>query len=184
MSGYDKQMVDVGFNSTVAVHDGTVIIAWNVIDLFSLKIRIMASIYAGEIMSSEGPIKLGTRSGYSPSAFVDAGNYLLNTGIDLAADADGNFFVAWGGSNFLSNHIYLKEIYADGGSLSNDIQVSRGIDVNYSPSIAADTQGNIIVTWAKTSPVDLFTGMSAIYARRYDNNLQALGDEFKVNLSY
>ena len=184
VSGYDKQLVDVGFNSTVAVHDDRMIIAWNVVDVFSLQVRIMASIFGGGIMSSEGPIKLGTRLGYSPSAFVDAGNYLLNTGIDLAADADGNFFVAWGGSTLLNKHIYLKEIYADGGSLSNEIQVSQGFDSNKSPSIATDTQGNIIVTWAKTSPVDLFTGMSAIYARRYDNSLQALGDEFKVNLSY
>ena len=184
VSGYEKQLVDVGFNSTVAVHDDRMIIAWNVIDLFSLKVRIMASVFGGEIMSSDGPIKLGTRSGYSPSAFVDAGNYLLNTGIDVAADANGNFFVTWGGSNVLNSHIYLKEIYADGGSLSNEIQISQGFDSNKSPSIAIDTQGNIIVTWNRVSPVDLFSGMSSIFARRYNNNLQALGDEFKVNLSY
>ena len=182
VSGHDKQMVDLGFNSTVAVHDGTVIIAWNAFDLFTWKIRVMVKVFSDEIMST--PMQLGTRAGYSPAAFVDAGNYLGNTGLDITADTDGNFFVAWGGSNFLSNHIYLKKIYSDGISLSNDIQVSRGIDVNYSPSIAADTQGNIIVTWNKVSITNLLTGISSINARRYDNNLQALGDEFKVNLSY
>ena len=181
---YDKQLLDMGFNSSVAAQGDKMIFAWNVLDIFSLKIRIMASVYTADTLTSEGPIKLGTRLGYTPSAFVDAGNYLINAGIDVTADANGNFFVAWSGSNLLSNHIYLKEIYADGGSLSNEIQVSQGFEVNQSPSIATDSQGNIIVTWNKVSPLDLFTGISSIYARRYDGNLQALGDEFKVNLSY
>jgi hypothetical protein len=181
---YDKQMVDLGFNSSVATQGDKILFAWNVFDLFSLKIRIMATIYSPETQTAGGPIQLGTRLGYTPSAYVDAGNYLVNTGIDVASDANGNFFVAWGGSNLLSNHIYLKEIYADGGSLSNEIQVSQGFEVNYSPSIATDTQGNIIVTWNKVSPLQPFKGIASIYARRYDSNLQALGDEFKVSLSY
>ena len=144
----------------------------------------MATIYSPETQTLEGPIQLGTRLGYTPSAYIDAGNYLVNTGIDVASDPNGNFFVAWGGTNLLSNHIYLKEIYADGGSLSNEIQVSQGFEVNYSPSIATDTRGNIIVTWNKVSPLQPLKGISSIYARRYDSNLQALGDEFKVNLNY
>jgi hypothetical protein len=159
------------------------IIAWNAFDIFTWKIRVMVKAYSDEITSSD-TLQLGTRAEYSPAAFVDAGSYLGNNGLDIATDTDGNFFVTWGGSNLLSNHIYLKKIYSDGSSLSNDIQVSKGIDVNYSPSIATDTQGNIIVTWNTVSMTKLFTGISSISARRYDNNLQALGDEFKVNLSY
>ncbi len=181
---YDKQMLDLGFNSSVATQGDKILFAWNVFDIFSLKIRIMATIYSPETQTLEGPIQLGTRLGYTPSAYIDAGNYLVNTGIDVASDPNGNFFVAWGGTNLLSNHIYLKEIYADGGSLSNEIQVSQGFEVNYSPSLATDTRGNIIVTWNKVSPLQPLKGISSIYARRYDSNLQALGDEFKVNLNY
>jgi hypothetical protein len=181
---YNQQLLDFGFNSSVATQGDKILFAWNVFDIFSLKVRIMATIYSAETQTAGNPIQLGTRLGYTPTAYVDAGNYLANTGIDLASDADGNFFVAWSGKNLLSNHIFLKEIYADGGSLSNEIQVSQGFEVNYSPSIATDTQGNIIVTWNKVAPLDMITGISSIYARRYDNNLQALGDEFQVNLSY
>ena len=184
VSDYDKQMVDVGFNSTVAVHEDKMIIAWNVLDIFSFKVRIMANIYVAGTISSDSPVKLGNRPGYNPAAFVDAGNYLVNTGMDIASDTNGNFFVAWGGGNAINKHVYLKEIYADGGSLSSEIQVSQGFEVNNNPSIATDTQGNIIVTWNKVSPLDIITGISSIYARRYDNSLQALGDEFKVNFSY
>jgi hypothetical protein len=180
---YDKQRLDMGFNSSVATQGDKILFVWNVFDIFSLKIRIMATVYSAETQISEGPIQLGTGLGYTPSAYVDAGNYLFNTGIDVASDVNGNFFVAWRGSNLLSNHIYLKEIYTD-GSLSNEIQVSQGFEINQTPSIATDTQGNIIVTWSKISPLQLFKGISSIYARRYDSNLQALGDEFKVNLSY
>ncbi|MDX1778861.1 MAG: hypothetical protein R3339_08260, partial [Thermodesulfobacteriota bacterium] len=115
MKDYDKLMLNVGFNSSVASQGDKILFAWNVLDIFSLKIRIMATIYTPETQTAEGPIQLGTRLGYTPSSYVDAGNYLVNTGIDVAADAHGNFFVAWGGTNLLSKHIYLKEIYADGG---------------------------------------------------------------------
>jgi len=62
--------------------------------------------------------------------------------------------------------------------------VSQGFDANYGPSIATDSQGNVIITWNKFSLANLFSGAFSVYARRFDNNLQALGDEFKVNVSY
>jgi hypothetical protein len=121
---------------------------------------------------------------YVPSAFVDAGNTLLNSGIDIAVNSEGNFLITWGGSNLVSSHIYLKEVDSTEGYLSSEMQVSQGAGVNSAPSIATDTQGNIIITWNKVSPANLFTGISSVFARRYDNNLQALGDGFKVNFSY
>jgi len=185
LEDYDQITVALGFNSSVAVNEsGTMILAWNTFDIFSFKIRVNAALFAGTVAPSEGPLQLGVRSAYTPSAFVDTGNTLLNTGIDIAYDSEGDFFVTWGGSNLFSNHVYLKEIDSTGGYLSNELQVSQGAGVNYAPSIATDSQGNIIIVWNKVSPAQLFTSFSAVYARRYDNNLQALGDEFKVNLSY
>ena len=90
----------------------------------------------------------------------------------------------WGGAKFNGTHIYLKAIYSDGVVLSNEVQVSQGFNKNYGPSIATDSQGNIIVTWNKFSLEGLFKGTRAVYARRFDSNLQALGDEFKVNVVY
>jgi hypothetical protein len=185
VSGYDKQMVGTGFNSAVAVNEsGTMIIVWNTLDIFSFKTRINAALFAGPETPAEDPIQLGTRSGYTPSAFVDAGNDLFNSGIDIVANSEGNFLVTWGGSNLFSSHVYLKEVDSVEGYLSNEMQVSQGVQSNHSPSIATDSQGNIVITWNKVTPANLFTGFSSIFARRYDSNLQALGDEFKVNFMY
>jgi hypothetical protein len=160
------------------------VIAWNAIDLFSFKVRIMAALYSPTGTSSSGPLQMAMSSGYSPSAFVDAGNYLFNTGIDIAPDSQGNFFITWGGSNLFNDNIYLKAIYNGGSSLSSEIKVSQGFDLNNAPSLAVDSEDNIIVAWNKVSLANLLSGIGSVYARRYDNSLQALGDEFKVNLSY
>ncbi len=185
VSGYNKQMVGMGFNSRVAVNSSnTMVIAWNAIDLFSFKVRIMAALYSPTGTSASGPLQMALSPGYSPSAFVDAGNYLFNTGIGIAPDRQGNFFIAWGGSNLFSDNIYLKAIYNGGSSLSSEIKVSQGFDINNAPSLAVDSEDNIIVAWNKVSLANLLSGIGSVYARRYDNALQALGDEFKVNSSY
>ncbi|KPJ61726.1 MAG: hypothetical protein AMJ42_01030 [Deltaproteobacteria bacterium DG_8] len=184
VSGYDALTVGTGFKSTVAVDSsGNMIIAWNRFDIFTLKVRIEAAIYPAGESSSKGPFEVGVRSNYAPSNYVDDGSYFLNTGIDVAADSEGNFFVTWGGRNLFSSHIYLREIYSN-GYLSNEKTVSQGFDTNYGPSIATDSRGYIIVTWNRFSLLNLFTGAISVYARRYDSNLQALEDEFKVNISY
>jgi hypothetical protein len=185
VSGYNKQMVGMGFNSRVTVNSSnTALIAWNAVDLFTFKVRIMAALFSPTGTSSSGPLQMGISSAYTPSAFVDAGNYLSNTGIDIAPDSGGNFFVTWGGSNLFNDNIYLKVIYGGGSSLSSEIKVSQGFDFNNSPSIAIDSEDNIIIAWNKVSLANVLSGIGSVYARRYDNALQALGDEFKVNLSY
>ncbi len=185
VSDHDKLVVGMGFNSRVAVNNSnTMLIAWNVIDLFTFKVRIMAALSAPTAPPSSEPLQMEMGSGYAPAAFVDAGNYLFNTGIDIAPDSEGNFFVTWGGSNLFNDNIYLKAIYGGGASLSSEIKVNQGFDFNNAPSIAIDSEDTIIVVWNKISLSNLLSGSSSVYARRYDNALQALGDEFKVNLSY
>lgn len=185
VSGYDKQLLALGFNSAVAVNEsGTMAIVWNTIDLISFRVRIKAALIPGTGTPSQTILEVGTRSGYTPASFVDAGNHLFNTGIDIAANSEGNFLVTWGGSNLFRSHVYLKEIDSIQGYLSNEIQVSQGVEANYGPSLATDSAGNSIITWSKGSLANVFTGISAVFARRYDSNLQALGDEFKVNFSY
>ena len=157
VSGYNQQMVGLGFNSRVAVNSSnTALIAWNAVDLFTFKVRIMAALFSPTDTSSSGPLQMGISSAYTPSAFVDAGNYLSNTGIDIAPDSDGNFFVTWGGSNLFNDNIYLKVIYGGGSSLSSEIKVSQGFDFNNSPSIAIDSEDNIIVAWNKVALSNLF----------------------------
>lgn len=187
VSDYDKLTVAIGLLSTVEVDSsGNMIIAWNTFDISTtLKVRIMSAIYPAEESSSRKVFEVGVRRPDSAtSAFVDTGDNFLNMGIDIAADTEDNFFVAWGGSNFFGSHIYFKEIYSDGYYLSNEVQVSQGFDFNFGPSIATDSKGNVIITWNRFSLADLFTGAFSVYARRFDNTLQALGDEFKVNISY
>jgi len=185
VSGFDKQTVAIGLLSTVEVDSsGNMIIAWNTFDIFSLKVRIMSAIYPADVSSPRKVFEVGVRPDSAPSAFIDTGDNFFNMGIDIASDSEDNFFLAWGGSNFFGSHIYFKEIFSDGYYLSNEVQVSQGFDLNFGPSIATDTQGNAIVTWNRFSLADLFTGAFSVYARRFDNSLQALGDEFKVNVSY
>jgi hypothetical protein len=185
VSDYDKLVVGIGFNSRVAVNNSnTMLIAWNAIDLFTFKVRIMAALSAPTAAPSSAPLQMEMGEGYTPSAFVDAGNYLFNTGIDIAPDSAGNFFITWGGSTLFNDNIYLKAIYSGGSSLSEEIKVSQGSDFNNSPSLAIDSADNIIVAWNKVSLANLLSGSGSVYARRYDNTLQALGDEFKINLSY
>jgi len=186
VSGYDKETVAIGFNSEVATDSNSnMIIVWNTFDIFTLKTRIMAEIYTATAeSSSKAPFEVAVRSDYDPSNLVDTDNYFLIRGMDVSADSEGNFFITWGGSNIGSEHIYLKPIYSDGSSLTSDIQVSQGFDLNYDPAIAVDSQGNIIITWNKFTLANLLTGAESIYARRYDNNLRPLGDEFKVNVVY
>jgi len=184
VSGYDKQTVAIGFKSAVDVDsNGNMIIVWNRFDIFTLEVRIMAAIYSTEESSSRGSFEVGVRSTYASSNYVDDGSHFLNTGINVAADSEGNFFCTWSGRDLFSTHIYLRKIYSN-GELSNEKRVSQGFDTNYGPSIAVDNRGYIIVTWNRFSLFDLFTGPVSVYARRYDNNLQALEDEFKVNISY
>jgi hypothetical protein len=130
---------------------------------------------SGETTSSE-LFKVGVQSEYALSNYLDNGNHTSIKGMDMAADNNGNFFIVWAGKNTLRSQIYLKAIYGNGSYLSNEVQVSQGFEKNHNPSIATDSQGNVIITWNKSS--------SSVYARRFDNNLQALGDEFKVNVVY
>lgn len=186
VSGYDKETIAVGFNSRVATDSsGNMLIAWNTFDIFTLTTRIMAAIYsATEDSTSGAPFEVTVRSDYAPSDYVDNGNHFSIKGMDVAADSEGNFFITWGGSDIISTHVYLKAIYSDGNYLSSEIQVSQGFDSDYYPSIATDSQGNIIITWNRFSLLELLTGAYSIYARRFDNSLQPLGDEFKVNAAY
>jgi len=184
VSGYDKETVGIGFNSKIAVDEsGNMMIAWNVLDILTLKVRIMAAIYATGGDTEKPAFEVGVL-GYAPTSYVDNGNDYINRGIGAAADSEGNFFIAWGGGDLFDNHVYLKEIYSDDYYLSNEIQVSQGFNLNYDPSIAIDSKGNLVITWNKNETESLLGGTYSIYARRYDTNLQALGDEFKVNVSY
>ena len=183
----DKETLSMGFNSTVASNSsGDMIIAWNTFDFLTLRTRIKASIVYGseEESSSKALVELAVGADFPTTRFIDTGNYTFIRGMDVAVDTEGNFFIVWGGTKLTGTHIYLKEIYSDGVVLSNEVQVSQGFNKNYDPSIATDSQGNIIVTWSKFSLKGLFAGTRSVYSRRFDNNLQALGDELKVNVVY
>ena len=183
----DKETLSMGFNSTVASNSsGDMIIAWNTFDFLTLRTRIKASIVSGseEESSSKALVELAVGADFPTTRFIDTGNYTFIRGMDVAVDTEGNFFIVWGGTKLTGTHIYLKAIYSDGVVLSNEVQVSQGFNKNYDPSIATDSQGNIIVTWSKFSLKGLFAGTRSVYSRRFDNNLQALGDELKVNVVY
>lgn len=117
----------------------------------------------------------------------------------VSMDDDGNFAVVWqsweqGGSD--GYYFYGKLFNADGTAQGNEFQISSyKHPINEIPGVEAasdleiqgeeeyivvdmNADGNFVVTWAN----DIREGNAyEVYARQYDSNGTALGDEFQVS---
>jgi hypothetical protein len=108
----------------------------------------------------------------------DQGTYGHRT---LAADAQGNFVVAWAGSPAGSSAttVYARRYDAAGNALGGEFQVNTQAGVRGWPSVAMNASGNFLVTW-ESAVTSGRTTTYGIRGRRYDASGTPLGGEFQV----
>src|SRR5262245_27005539 len=97
----------------------------------------------------------------------------------VAADADGDFIVAWnspgGFGNDPGGSVEAQRYSSDGSALGGQFQVNTLTGTNqFAPSVAMDPEGDFIVVWATGNGLD-------IRGQRYASTGSALGAEFLVN---
>ncbi len=88
----------------------------------------------------------------------------------VAMDSSGDFVVAWRGTGGIT----FQRFDNGGTPLGDGVVVGSGND----PNVAMDSSGDFVVTWEYKDPA---TANIDIFARRYNANGEAQGDEFQVN---
>src|SRR5262245_47268268 len=101
----------------------------------------------------------------------------------VATDAVGGFVVVW--ENFEaepSDYVIHGQRYdANGGAVGDEFQVdSAATDRQYSPVVAVDPAGGFLVAWEGHN-LARTVDSSGIFARRYDESGEPIGDEFQIN---
>ena len=97
----------------------------------------------------------------------------------IAIGTDAGFVVTWGDNYGYDNEVEARRFDKTGFPLTGDFRVNTTTTgAQYSPSIASDTAGNFVIVWASTQEAQ---AGADIFARRFDANGNALGDEFRVN---
>jgi hypothetical protein len=100
----------------------------------------------------------------------------------VAADADGNFVVAWYSHSALDGSFggVLGQRYDSTGVAQGDEFQINSYTTNGQllPSVAFDADGNFVVVWQSSGQDG---SADAIFGRRYDSGGVAQGDEFQVN---
>jgi RTX calcium-binding nonapeptide repeat (4 copies) len=99
----------------------------------------------------------------------------------VAIEPMGNFEIAWQDDrrDGSGSGIYLKRFTGNGNPRGDEFRVNqqtKGDQIN--PTLGADSQGNLTITWASRNQDDDGYG---IYARHYSPNGAASSDEFRVN---
>jgi len=99
----------------------------------------------------------------------------------IAADAAGNFVVAWvsTGQDLDSKGVYAKRFNAAGIPLSGDIRVNTfTTDAQNVPAIGMNADGDFVVAWSSYNQDGNSYG---VYAQRFDAAGASHGLEFRVN---
>lgn len=97
----------------------------------------------------------------------------------IAADANGNFVVAWSSyrQDGSSGGIFAQRFSADAECLGTEFRINATTAGNQTePAVAMDVAGNFVVAWHGPGVIE-----EDIFARRFDANGQPLGGEFMVN---
>jgi hypothetical protein len=100
----------------------------------------------------------------------------------VAADADGDFVVAWlsegqDGSNY--GGVFARRFSSAGAALASEFQVnSYTSGLQDSPAVAADSDGDFVIAWrSNLQDGDDF----GVFARRFSSDGAALASEFQVS---
>jgi hypothetical protein len=98
----------------------------------------------------------------------------------VAADANGNFVVAWAsaGQDGSGRGVYAQRYSAAGTKLGGEFRVNQvTAGEQFAPTVAGDDAGGFVVTWTGAQDGDLF----GVFARAYDAGGTPRGGEFRVN---
>ncbi|MEZ0368414.1 MAG: hypothetical protein ACAI44_04920 [Candidatus Sericytochromatia bacterium] len=116
-----------------------------------------------------------------PEFKVNSVTALIQANPSLAADAAGNFVIAWE-SAFQDGSllgIYAQRYSSTGAAVGTEFRVnSVTLNVQSSPAVALDADGDFLIAW-QSQPQD-GSGFG-IFARRYASNGVAAGAQFQVN---
>jgi hypothetical protein len=105
----------------------------------------------------------------------------------VAADAAGNFVVAWeslgsGGGDTSSYSVQARRYDAAGNPLGDQFQVNQyTTGIQWRPSVAMAGAGGFVVAWQSDGSTGDDTDGTSVPARRYDANGDPLAAEFQVN---
>ncbi|HNR67390.1 MAG TPA: NosD domain-containing protein [bacterium] len=116
---------------------------------------------------------------YNPFRVNDDGSGREQYYPSIAMDSQGNFVICWTDYRNFTPAIYAQRYQADGRKIGENFLVnSDPSGVSYLPDIVSDEEGGFVIAWEqeRTSP------NYYIYARQYDSDGNALGDDFVVNL--
>lgn len=134
----------------------------------------------------------GSRDGvygrvFSASGMAKGNEFRVNTMMlgsqresDVAMDTQGNFIVTWASEDQNSNGwgIFGQRFSATGAKLGSEFIINTYQDDDQrNPAIAADSQGNFIITWASQQDGSGW----GVYAQRFNADGAKLGTEFRVN---
>jgi len=134
--------------------------------------------YNGDIFS-QSYFSDGTTMGNNSKVNDDVGSE--NQGYPaIAVDGNESFIVTWTDNREGDENIYGQRFSADGSALGDNFKVNDDnspVVIQWGPTVAADAQGNFIITWE-----DLRSGFdSDIYAQRYASDGTPLDSNFLVN---
>ena len=126
-------------------------------------------------------------------ADVQVNTYTTNSQVvpTVAAAPDGDFVVSWtsGGSSDTdtsSDSVQMRRFASDGSALDPaDVQVNTyTTDWQYEPTVAADADGDFVVSWTSRESSGTDTSSASIQMRRFASDGTAIDlDDFQVNLT-
>jgi hypothetical protein len=115
---------------------------------------------------------------------VNAGTTGEQTLPVVAADAAGNFVVAWedGLAGFSAGDIIAQRYDINGMILGPEFQVNTYTTYGQEwPAIAADASGGFLIAWESW---DLLINKPRVFAQRYDASGAPAGSEFPINVNF
>jgi hypothetical protein len=149
-------------------------LAWPALPLLSLAVGLF------------GPLAVG---GAALAATLQVNTYTTSYQAypSVAVDADGDFVVVWvshgsSGSDTDGRSIQGQRYDAGGSAVGSEFQVnSYTTDDQFSPSVAVDADGDLVVVWASRGSAGSDTSWYSIQGQRYDASGSAVESEFQVN---
>jgi hypothetical protein len=136
-------------------------------------------------------VELACRCGFGPvrvGGETQLNTYTTSSQIrpSVAADAEGNFIVAWesdgsSGSDSDVNSVQAQRFLSTGEQVGSQFEVNTFTTSHQSfVSLAAGDDGAFVMAWSNygTSPSDT---TNSVRARLFDNSGAAVGDDFQVN---